>query len=117
MQFTSSLASSLADPIAGVPAQTGGDGASAGYVPSPVSFVSPDGDDDEDYDAKSSGGYGARAREERDRDADASPAGPASWKDSGRAGKQDTVFDVSAGRRRPVVFEEDDDLDVPDFLK
>jgi hypothetical protein len=24
---------------------------------------------------------------------------------------------VSAGRRRPVVFEEDDDLDVPDFLK
>ena len=27
------------------------------------------------------------------------------------------VFDVHAGRRRPVVFEEDDDLDVPDFLK
>jgi hypothetical protein len=26
-------------------------------------------------------------------------------------------FDVSATRRRPVVFEEDDDLDVPDFLK
>ncbi|HEY5397196.1 MAG TPA: cell division protein FtsZ [Trebonia sp.] len=114
--FTSSLASSLADPIAGVPAQSGSDGASAGYVPSPVSFVSPDGDD-EDYNAKSAGGYGARTRDDRDRDADASSAGPASWKDSGRAGKQDTVFDVSAGRRRPVVFEEDDDLDVPDFLK
>jgi cell division protein FtsZ len=120
--FTSSLASSLADPIAGVPAQSGGDGASAGYVPSPVSFVSPDGDD-EDYDAKSAGGYGTRARDardardDRDRDADAASAGPASWKDSGRAAKQDTVFDVSAGRRRPVVFEEDDDLDVPDFLK
>jgi hypothetical protein len=26
-------------------------------------------------------------------------------------------FDVTASRRRPVVFEEDDDLDVPDFLK
>ncbi len=39
------------------------------------------------------------------------------WKDSGRAGKQDKVFDVPAGRRRPVVFEEEDDLDVPDFLK
>ncbi len=26
-------------------------------------------------------------------------------------------FDVAATRRRPVVFEEDDDLDVPDFLK
>jgi cell division protein FtsZ len=117
--FTSSLASSLADPIAGVPAQSGGDGASAGYVPSPVSFVSPDGGDD-DYDAKSAGGYGTRARDardDRDRDADAASAGPASWKDSGRAAKQDTVFDVSAGRRRPVVFEEDDDLDVPDFLK
>jgi cell division protein FtsZ len=115
--FTGSLASSLADPIAGVPAQSGSDGASAGYVPSPVSFVSPDGDDDDDYDTKSSGGYGSRSRDDRDRDADATPAGPASWKDSGRAGKQDTVFDVSAGRRRPVVFEEDDDLDVPDFLK
>ncbi len=85
-------------------------------MPSPVSFVSPDGDDD-DYDAKPAGGYGSRARDDRDRDADAASAGPASWKDSGRAGKQETVFDVSAGRRRPVVFEEDDDLDVPDFLK
>jgi cell division protein FtsZ len=27
------------------------------------------------------------------------------------------VFDVASTRRRPVVFEEDDDLDVPDFLK
>ena len=26
-------------------------------------------------------------------------------------------FDVAPSRRRPVVFEEDDDLDVPDFLK
>ena len=26
-------------------------------------------------------------------------------------------FDIAATRRRPVVFEEDDDLDVPDFLK
>jgi cell division protein FtsZ len=27
------------------------------------------------------------------------------------------TFDVPTSRRRPVVFEEDDDLDVPDFLK
>jgi len=27
------------------------------------------------------------------------------------------TFDVATTRRRPVVFEEDDDLDVPDFLK
>jgi cell division protein FtsZ len=27
------------------------------------------------------------------------------------------TFEVAATRRRPVVFEEDDDLDVPDFLK
>jgi cell division protein FtsZ len=120
LSFTGSLAGSLADPIAGVPAQSGSDGASAGYVPSPVSFVSPDGDDDRDYDGKPAGGYSSRSRDsrdDRDRDTDAASAGPASWKDSGRAGKQDTVFDVSAGRRRPVVFEEDDDLDVPDFLK
>jgi cell division protein FtsZ len=117
VSFTGSLASSLADPVAGVPVQSGGDGASAGYVPSPVSFVSPDGDDDDDYDGKPSSGYGSRSRDDRNRDTDAASAGPASWKDSGRAGKQDTVFDVSAGRRRPVVFEEDDDLDVPDFLK
>ena len=27
------------------------------------------------------------------------------------------VFDTASTRRRPVVFEEDDELDVPDFLK
>lgn len=40
--------------------------------------------------------------------------------DSGRpsGGRgNDKPFEVSASRRRPVVFEEDDDLDVPDFLK
>jgi cell division protein FtsZ len=36
---------------------------------------------------------------------------PAHAEGSGR------TFDVAATRRRPVVFEEDDDLDVPDFLK
>jgi cell division protein FtsZ len=80
----------------------------AGYTPAPVSFLS---DEDEQYAAKP--GYSGY-----EENADASPgsAGPG-WKDSGRAGKQDKVFDVTAGRRRPVVFEEEDDLDVPDFLK
>jgi len=90
------------------PARPGADG-SSGYVPAPVSFVSPD--EDADYGAKP--GYGGHSREARDSGGDAGPA----WKDSGRAAKQDKVFDVNAGRRRPVVFEEEDDLDVPDFLK
>jgi len=71
----------------------------SGYVPAPVSFVSPDDDEDPGYDDGSTG----------------SPVSSA-WQDSGRA-SADKVFDASAGRRRPVVFEEDDDLDVPDFLK
>ena len=95
-------------PAPSEPARPAADG-SSGYVPAPVSFVS---DDDEDYGAKP--GYGGYEQ-------DAAATGPASatpsWKDSGRAGKQDKVFDVTAGRRRPVVFEEEDDLDVPDFLK
>jgi hypothetical protein len=92
-----------ADPIAEVPVQPASDGGSE-YVPSAVSFVS---DDDEEYGATD--GYSGY---DRDRGSDAAPG----WKDSGRTGK-DKVFDVNAGRRRPVVFEEEDDLDVPDFLK
>jgi cell division protein FtsZ len=85
-----------------VPAQSAGE-AAAGYMPAPVSFVSPE--EDEEYGSYDSGRT------------DAAAGGSAqSWKDSGR-GKQDKVFDVTAGRRRPVVFEEEDDLDVPDFLK
>jgi cell division protein FtsZ len=108
-----------AEPAVAVPVQSGGDGASSsGYVPSPVSFVSPDADDGEEEYSGSGTSYGSW---DRDRHTEASSApsasGTSSWKDSGRAGKQDAVFDVTAGRRRPVVFEEDDDLDVPDFLK
>ncbi|HET9970454.1 MAG TPA: cell division protein FtsZ [Streptosporangiaceae bacterium] len=44
-------------------------------------------------------------------DADTSSYRPA------HAESQGKTFDVAATRRRPVVFEEDDDLDVPDFLK
>jgi cell division protein FtsZ len=86
------------------PAPDGG-----GYQPAPVSFVA---EEDEDFGSKPAyDGY------ERDR-GDAAPAGSTpSWKDSGRPAGKDKVFDVSAGRRRPVVFEEEDDLDVPDFLK
>jgi len=104
-EYTTSAA---ADPIAEVPVQPASDG-SPGYVPSSVSFVS---EDDEEYGSKDSyGGY------DRDRGSDAAQGGTPGWKDSGRAGKPDKAFDVPAGRRRPVVFEEEDDLDVPDFLK
>jgi cell division protein FtsZ len=44
-------------------------------------------------------------------DADSSSYRPAHAESAGK------TFDVAATRRRPVVFEEDDDLDVPDFLK
>jgi cell division protein FtsZ len=91
------------DPIAEVPVQPASE-APSGYTPAPVSFVS---EDDDEYGTKA--GYGGY-------DADRGDAAPG-WKDSGRGGKQDKVFDVTAGRRRPVVFEEEDDLDVPDFLK
>jgi cell division protein FtsZ len=98
-----------AGPVSEAPAAPASDGPS-GYVPAPVSFVS---EDDEEYGAKP--GYGGY---DSGRGGDAAQGGAApSWKDSGRAGKQDKVFDVTAGRRRPVVFEEEDDLDVPDFLK
>jgi cell division protein FtsZ len=86
--------------------------AADGYVPAPVSFVAPD--EDEDFRAKT--GYAASSREARAGDG-APGAGSAGWKDTGRPAPGDKVFEVSAGRRRPVVFEEDDDLDVPDFLK
>ena len=36
--------------------------------------------------------------------------------DSAMAGAA-RLFDVATTRRRPVIFEEDDDLDIPDFLK
>jgi cell division protein FtsZ len=39
------------------------------------------------------------------------PSGDSPMADAAR------VFDVATTRRRPVIFEEDDDLDVPDFLK
>jgi cell division protein FtsZ len=98
-----------ADPIAEVPVQPASD-VPSGYVPAPVAFVS---EDDGEYGAKP--GYGGY---EPDRGGDTAQGGAApGWKDSGRAGKQDKVFDVTPGRRRPVVFEEEDDLDVPDFLK
>ncbi len=53
------------------------------------------------------------------RPADTSPAGsgpvtPASRPDTAAAAR---VFDAATTRRRSVVFEEDDELDVPDFLK
>ena len=89
------------DPIAEVPVQPAAEVPSGGYTPAPVSFVS---DDDDAY-----GGYAAGR-------GDGTQGGAQPWKDAGR-GKQEKIFDVTTGRRRPVVFEEEDDLDVPDFLK
>jgi cell division protein FtsZ len=104
-----------ADPPAPTPAPSVGDGVTAqqgaetaaAYVPAPVSFVSPDEEDfgaDDSADDQAADDHGALGAGKSGR-----------WKSSGQPGEK--VFDVSAPRRRPVVFEEDDDLDVPDFLK
>jgi hypothetical protein len=84
-----------ADPVAEIQAQVAAQ-APASYVPAPVAFVSGEDDRGDDYPPLGKGGYGTGD--------DAS-------------GAPEKVTDVSAPRRRPVVFEEDDDLDVPDFLK
>jgi cell division protein FtsZ len=51
--------------------------------------------------------------------ADASYSSSASYSSISRPAHAELgkTFDVASTRRRPVVFEEDDDLDVPDFLK
>jgi cell division protein FtsZ len=48
--------------------------------------------------------------------ADIEPGG-AGTGESSRSGAAARVFDVATSRRRPVIFDEDDDLDIPDFLK
>jgi cell division protein FtsZ len=48
---------------------------------------------------------------------DTGTAGLATLPDPPAAPPVPKTFDVAVTRRRPVVFEEDDDLDVPDFLK
>ena len=48
------------------------------------------------------------------RSAGADPVAPAPRPDTAAAAR---VFDAATTRRRSVVFEEDDELDVPDFLK
>jgi cell division protein FtsZ len=84
----------------------------ASYVPAPVAFVS--GDDD-DYQSADGTGYATG-------DGTAGPApsagipGAAARPEVPRSAPEKS-FDSSAPRRRPVVFEEEDDLDVPDFLK
>jgi cell division protein FtsZ len=90
----------------------------ASYVPAPVAFVS--GDDEEDYLSADGSGYGDRDAADGRAGAGGSGLGAATAA-PGRAETARTqpekAFDSSAPRRRPVVFEEDDDLDVPDFLK
>jgi cell division protein FtsZ len=67
--------------------------------------------------------------ESADSDATLSGSPPATANDPGQsvaavnAGRRTPAetagktFEVATSRRRPVVFEEDDDLDIPDFLK
>jgi cell division protein FtsZ len=104
-------AGTSAEPITEAPVQPPSKIPAASYVPAPVAFVSDDGDDD--YPASATTGYGDDAGDGQRGGQEPSgfrrqePARPAPEK----------TFDVPASKRRPVVFEEDDDLDVPDFLK
>jgi cell division protein FtsZ len=102
---TANGAAGAGDAFASVPGQPAADAAEepaaegvSDYVPAPVSFVSPD-DQEPGSDGSQDAGLSGLGVS----------SGSSGWKDSGR--------DSGAGRRRPVVFEEDDDLDVPDFLK
>jgi cell division protein FtsZ len=80
------------------------DGASlSGDVPAAEVVGSADGHGDPESDPAASGD----ARAAGAQDGSAAPAVPVA----------DKPFEVTTPRRRPVVFEEDDDLDVPDFLK
>jgi cell division protein FtsZ len=97
------------------------DGDGSGVPPAPPSSARPDGaslsgdvhaadvagaaDGHGDPEPGPSGSGDARAEDAQD----ASPAQAAPVADK--------PFEVTTPRRRPVVFEEDDDLDVPDFLK
>jgi cell division protein FtsZ len=77
------------EPAGGLPAQL----PAATYVPAPVAFLP--GEEDDDYmSSGTDGGLPAPARTAPEK-----------------------IFDAPGSRRKPVVFEEDDDLDVPDFLK
>jgi cell division protein FtsZ len=91
-----SAAEAAREPVAEVPAQPATE-AGGGYVPAPVAFVS---DEDGDEDSGRPGFSSSDTRDDLPR--------PTTWKDSARD---------HSSRRRQVVFEEDDDLDVPDFLK
>jgi cell division protein FtsZ len=99
-----------AEPVAEAPVQPPSKIPAASYVPAPVAFVS--GDDEDEYSAPAAGygddaGDGQRGGQEPASFRRQEPARPAPEK----------TFDVPSSKRRPVVFEEDDDLDVPDFLK
>jgi cell division protein FtsZ len=84
----------------------------ASYVPAPVAFVS--GEDD-DYQSADAMGY-ATGDGTAGTAASAGIPGAAARPEVPRSAPEKS-FDSSAPRRRPVVFEEEDDLDVPDFLK
>jgi cell division protein FtsZ len=102
---------SVPETIADVPVPPPAQSPAASYVPAPVAFV-PGDEDDNDYPPAGTSGYDI---------GDSRRAGDGAPTDSSRPEAARTapekVFDASASRRRPVVFEEDDDLDVPDFLK
>jgi cell division protein FtsZ len=104
-------AGTSAEPIAEAPAQSAPRIPAASYVPAPVAFVSGDGDDD-DYPAPASAGYGDDAE-----DGQRGGPEPSRFRRESARPAAEKAFDSSASKRRPVVFEEDDDLDVPDFLK
>ncbi len=72
--------------------------------------------------SQSSASQGSASQSSGDHEAPASGSTPSRTAGSSNGasssnGGSGRTFDVATTRRRPVIFEEDDDLDVPDFLK
>jgi cell division protein FtsZ len=117
---------SQADPVTGNGAFAGSDAAMASAgSPHTVPLSAPVTDDRPAVAEVVAVSYSAEAYEVSQHEAPrpdrvaataANAAGSSAFRPS-HAENAGKPFDIPATRRRPVVFEEDDDLDIPDFLK
>ncbi len=113
----------LAEPAAGADAAAAGQNGHAPVPPQPGS-LDAGADPPESASAGQPGTAGApdMAADDDTTDLGAAPPAAPAQQHADAPGRLDPVaagraFDVPSTRRRPVVFEEDDELDVPDFLK
>jgi cell division protein FtsZ len=106
---------SVASPVLGAPVPDDGIAAASGLAAEP-SLAGGTADADTTADEVPEPEPARSASFERPEQAGLAADASSSYRPS-HAETAAKTFDVAATRRRPVVFEEDDDLDVPDFLK